>query len=250
MNRSLEERRRALCEQLASTSPFDAAETDRILRKFFGSVPRLVRILVEQYGFDQRKVLDIGSSYGQSFFYWNDESEATDVSERMLSLIRSHGRTAHVLNIEDGCAGLQPQSFDAVYTNNLFEHLVAPHLFLVRVHGLLRSKGLLAIGHPVVPPFPLNLFWKMLGFDGWMEAEHVNFFTPRTSRLTLERGGFRVLSQHFSAFAAAPLLGRLTVPFGVHCLSVCEKVDDYAYDPIRHPMFDPTWAGDVARFHR
>lgn len=245
---SLEQRRLDIGTMLRGNSPFDAPETDRIVRKFFGTVPRLVKLLVQEHGFDTKKVLDIGSSYGQSFFYWGQESEAMDVSVPMLSMIATQGRKTHRMNIEDGFTGIAPASFDAVFTNNLFEHLLAPHLFLARIHSILRPGGLLAIGHPLVPPFPLNKAWNMLGFNGWMEAEHVNFFTPKTSRLTLERGGFAVERQYFSAFSTWPLLARLTVPFGVHCLSVVRKIDDYKYEDIRMPMFDPAWAGDLKHF--
>lgn len=245
---SLEQRRIAIGDMLRSRSPFDAPETDRIVRKFFGTVPRLVELLVNEHGFDTKKVLDIGSSYGQSFFYWGPESEATDVSVPMLGMIAAQGRKTHRINVEDGFGDIAPASFDAVFTNNLFEHLLAPHLFLARIHAVLRPGGVLAIGHPLVPPFPLNKAWNMLGFDGWMEAEHVNFFTPRTARHTIERGGFKVERQYFSAFSRFPLLARLAVPFGLHCLSVARKIDDYKYEDIRMPMFDPAWAEDLKQF--
>ncbi len=233
---------------LRANSPFDPKETDRIVNKFFGATPRLVRILWNQYGFGGKKVLDIGSSYGQSFFYWGDQSEAMEISSRMSSLITLQGRKNHLINVEDGFPPELKGSFDAVFTNNLFEHLVAPHLFLTRIHAILRPGGILAIGHPLTPPFPLNHLWRALGFYGWLEMEHVNFFTPQTAKLTLERGGFEVMAQHFSLFSRNRLLSRLTVPLGLHCLSVCKKIDGYKYEDIRQPMFDPAWGGDLNHF--
>jgi SAM-dependent methyltransferase len=244
----LQEKHLAIQNMLRHNSPYDAAETDRIISKFFGSIPRLVRLLVTHYHFDQKKILDVGSSYGQSFFYWGNASEATDVSEPMLQMIHAQGRIGHLLNVENGFPQLSPESYDGIFTNNLLEHLVAPHLFLARLHALLKPGGILAIGHPVVPPSPLRQLWRALGYGGWLEQEHINFFTPATAKLTLERGGFSVVGQHFSPFCRNAFLSRITVPFGIHCLSVCTKIQGYRYQAVRKSMFDPVWAKELNHF--
>ncbi len=225
-------------------SPFSPDETERIIRKYFHSVPRLVSLLIRHHGFHEKKILDLGSAYGQSLLYWGDDSEAVEI-QKLRIFLEALGRTVHAINVEDGFSAMHPESFEGVFSNNLFEHLTAPHLFLRRMYALLKPEGLLAIGHPVVPPFPFDRAWRLLGRDGWTHAEHVNFFTPATARATLERGGFRVLRQYFSLFGSSRFLNALTLPLGVHCLSVCQKIDGYAYDEMRSPRFDPTWAADL-----
>lgn len=211
-------------------SPYETNETERILAKFFSKEPRLVRILKKNHNFDAKKVLDIGSSYGQSLLHWGKGSAGFDVSEHFISFLQSLGQTVYTGNVEDGFSDVPSQHFEAVFTNNLLEHLVSPHLFLVRLRNVLASNGLLAIGHPVVPPWPINICWKTLGFSGWLASEHINFFTPATVKLFLERSGFQVVKQY---------------SVSVHCLSVCRKVDTYSYPPRRLQEFDPSWAEDL-----
>lgn len=69
------------------------------------------------------------------------------------------GYPTHRLNVEDDLGRLPVGAFGAVHSHNLIEHLVAPHLFLVRCHTLLAEDGLLALGHPVVPPSIVRRVW-------------------------------------------------------------------------------------------
>ena len=57
-------------------------------------------------------------------------------------------------NVEDGLPDFGRQ-FDGIFCSNLLEHLVAPHLFLLRLHDLLAEDGRLFIHVPTMPPFPL-----------------------------------------------------------------------------------------------
>jgi SAM-dependent methyltransferase len=230
-------------------SPYDKEETNRILNKFFRSVPATVRILVGDYRFDSKKVLDIGCSYGQNLLYWREDSEGVEIQEHVARLVRSLGRIVHTLNVEDGFAGLKTENYDAVHTTNLIEHLLSPHLFLMRVHRLLKPGGILAVGCPVVPPFPFRGLWKMFGYRGWLAVEHISFFTSRTLRLTLERAGFRLVHQYFPGFYRISAdLSVWSTSIGVQCLSVCEKVDGFKYNSKRLPGYDPLWASDVKQF--
>jgi len=238
------DKHRQIISLIRECSPYVAEETERIIHKFFSHPQRIVRLLVSKHQFDDKKVLDIGSSYGQTLLHWGGDSEGFEVSDRFVTFLQSLGKKVHKGNAEDGFPMLQAASYDAIFTNNLFEHLVSPHLFLARLFSLLKPGGTLAIGHPIVPPQPLRFLWKSIGFRGWLAAEHINFFTPQTARLFLQRSGFKVERQYFSAFASLPILSRLTVPFGVHCLSVCKKRDGYKYSSKRVVEFDPEWASD------
>ena len=231
-------------------SPLTESETTEIIEKHFARVPSLVSILYRSHGFGDMRVLDVGCGFGQSLLYWGEESEGVEIGERQHRFLSALGRRVTGLNVEDGTAGLQPESFDAVFTNNLLEHLVAPHLYLARLHQLLKPSGILAVGHPVVPATPWKQFWMLQGYNYWLAVEHINFYTPQTARLSLERAGFNVERQYFPrAGSINPLLGRLTAPIGVHVLSVCRKVNDFKYHPKRVPDFDPEWAEDLQAFH-
>lgn len=253
--RLLEERRRQIIETIRSRSPFTSEETEEIIRKYFSEVPTYVKILVTKYSFDEKRVLDVGCSYGHTLLYWGPGSEGVEVDGRAVSFLNALGVKVHALNIEDGLGELKPESYDAVFANDIIEHLVAPHLFLVRLHRLLKPHGLLALGHPIVPPWPMRRLWTMLGRRGWLGSEHINFYTAETSRLMLERAGFRVISKHASWLATrTPIVGRLLdsimAGIGHHCLMVCIKVDSYKYPSKRRTIYDPSWAVEDLKHFR
>lgn len=235
-------------EYIAERTPFDEKETSRILNKFFQRVPKAVAVCLRDYGFDRKKVLDLGSSFGQSLLYWGPDSEGVDVQPDTDEFGQAMGRRMYHINIEVGFPSSMNASYDAVYTSNLFEHLIAPHLFLARVHAVLRPKGILAIAHPVVPAFPFRVLLERAGFCGWRAVEHVNFFTPETSKLTLEYAGFRVLRQYNLGLPNYLGLRWLLRPLSIQCLSIVEKVEKYQYHPRRDRIYDPEWARDTDHF--
>lgn len=230
-------------------SPFDADETRRIIRKFFARPNSHCGLLIKEEAFSEKKVLDIGCSYGQTLLHWGTGSEAIEVNQRMAEFVEALGRKVHRINVEDGMRELEDSSFDAAYANNLLEHLLSPHLFLLDLHRILKPHGILAVGHPVVPAWPFDKILALLGFKGWLTSTHIAFFSPRTARLTLERAGFLVKRQYFS-----PLLrlsawaGRIKAPFATHCLSVCRRIDGFKYPEKRSEIFDPSWASRLKHF--
>jgi len=242
------EKRLALRKKIKDKSIFNDSKTESILNQHFSSIPSSVSILSKEFNFNNKKVLDIGSAYGQTLFYWGEGSEGVETQEDLVKFVKKMGYNVYPLNVEDGFHSIE-KKFEAIHTNNLIEHLVAPHLFLARLHSLLKSDGLLAIGHPVVPPVFLKSFWNFIDYNGWLASEHINFFTPKTIRFFLERSGFKIKSQYFRGLGKIhPLLGKIGVPFGNSILSVCKKKEDYKYADKRIKEFDPSWGGDLSHF--
>ncbi|GEM_PF-1969286 len=231
--------------EINQKSPFDAKETKRIIDKWFQKVPKAAQICLRRYGFDQKKVLDIGSAFGQSLLFWGEESEGIDVQLPTLEFLTAMGKKMYNLNVENGFLPQMRDSYDVVYTSNLIEHLVAPHLYLVRLHALLRPGGLLAIAHPVVPVFPIRKIWELFGFNGWKAVEHVNFFTPETIKLTLAFSGFKVIKQYNLGLPNLFFLHQLFRSASIQCLSICQKDDHFKYHSLRYQMYDPVWADDL-----
>lgn len=232
-------------QRVTERSPLDADETARIARKHFGTVRPIVEYLWTRYGFGQRRVLEIGSSYGDHLLFWGEGSEGIELQERQSGFTSALGFPTHRLNVEDELGTLPAGSYDAIHTNNLLEHLVAPHLFLARCHHLLRDDGLLVVGHPVVPSAASRWAWSAMGYGGWLAGEHINFFTPETVRLTLERAGFQVLEQLSPGFLRINrAASRLALPVGVGCYSICRKRLHYRYSQKRLAAFDPAYCRD------
>ena len=78
--------------------------------------------------------------------------------------------------------------FDVVYAAQVLEHLHAPLNELTELRRILRPGGVLYVDVPNNRTLPI-----MLGVDDFelnMPPGHLNYFTPRTIRLLLQRGGF------------------------------------------------------------
>jgi SAM-dependent methyltransferase len=248
----LSEKHSEIKKLIKERSPFNEDETNQILNDWFNSIPTLVKIVVENYQFNKKKVLDIGCAYGNSLLYWREDSEGIEIEDHMIKFLKALGRTTYKINVEDGFSELKKESYDAIYSAALIEHLVSPHLFLLRLNLLLKPGGILAIAYPLVPPSIFHNFWKtIIGYKGWAASTHINFFTARDSKLTIERAGFKVIRQHVPAFYRIPLLKKIDnifLPIGVSCLSVCQKIDNFKFPKKRDSQFDPLWAPDLKNF--
>jgi SAM-dependent methyltransferase len=92
-------------------------------------------------------------------------------------------------------AGEHP-SFKYVWCNDVFEHVLAPHPFLLNLRRVLDDDGVLFLGVPLVNglAFP-NLSTRSNIFNyfcGYLSQDHVNFFTFQTLKHTVEYAGFDV----------------------------------------------------------
>jgi len=224
-------------------------ERNRVIKKFFTGRPTIIKFLQRKFGFGSKKIVDIGCSYGHSLFYWGSESAGIDVNEHMSSLPKLLGYDIYLTNIEDRLAPDEwAGNFDGAYTDNLVEHLVAPHLFLLRINKILKPGGLLVIGHPTVPLSRLAKAyckWRS-GFEGYLASEHINFYTPETISLALKRAGFEPVGQWKTWRWFTLRVG----PFSPHCFTVARKIEGWKYSVKRKELFDPSFAAEELKlFH-
>ncbi len=163
-----------------------------------------------------------------------------------MTFCRALGLDAHLANVEDGLPDLE-RRFDAVFCSNLLEHLVAPHLFLLRLHAQLEAHGHLFIHVPTIPPLPIveRVIKRAIGHNGYQASEHINAFTPRTLRFTLERAGFVVDDLVFVGARGHPLLGwgePLFRELGISALAVARRDPSFRYPEKRVAAFAPRFA--------
>jgi SAM-dependent methyltransferase len=240
-----------LVSRVRAGSPLPAERTEEIIGKHFGSLLPMVRHLRSTRGMADRRVLEIGSAFGQHLLHWGPGSEGVEIQSEPAGFTEALGIPTHRFNVEDGFAELPSESFEAIHTHNLIEHLVSPHVFLAHCFRLLAPRGLLVIGHPVVPPRIGRWAWEAFGIRGWLAVEHINFFTPATARLTLERAGFGVLEQLAPGFLRiGHAVARRATSIGPTCYSICEKLEDFAYPEKRLAEFDPSPFRDVLGVYR
>jgi SAM-dependent methyltransferase len=230
-------------------SPLPPDETERVLRGFF--VPsRAVRFVCEAHRADRLAVLDIGCGYGQHLVQFGPGSAGLDAVERNVAFCRALGLEAALANVEDGLPDFG-RRFDAVFCSNLLEHLVAPHLFLLRLHPQLGERGQLFIHVPTMPPLPIvdRLIKRAIGHNGYLASEHINAFTPRTLQFALERAGFVVEDLVFVGARGHRILRwgePLFRELGISTLAVARRDPTFAYPEKRLAQFAPRFANAPA----
>ena len=171
-----------------SRSPLPSEETERLIRTSF-VLARNVRFVCRHYRADRLRVLDIGCGYGQHLVHFGPGSVGVDAVQRNVDFVRALGCEALLANVEDGLPNFE-RPFEAAFASNLLEHLVSPHLFLLRLHKLLVPDGLIFLHVPTIPPLPLldRLVKLVIGHNGYRASEHIYAFTPHESvwrRMTL-----------------------------------------------------------------
>ena len=187
-------------------SPLPPDETEHLIRTSFVP-PRAVRFACKHYDADRLAVLDVGCGFGQHLVHFGPGSVGLDVVPRNVAFVQALGFQAVLANVEDEFPEFE-RRFDAVFAANLLEHLVAPHLFLLRLHRLLKPDGLAFIHVPTIPPHSLvdRLVKRAIGHNGYQAAEHIYAFTPRVAAFIMQRAGFTVIDRAFVAARDHPLL--------------------------------------------
>jgi SAM-dependent methyltransferase len=228
---------REVASLIRARSPLSPAETERLIGDFF--VPsRAIRFVCASHQLDRKAVLDIGCSYGQHLVHFGPGSAGIDAVEKNVAFCRALGFDVTLTNVEDGLPDFG-RRFQAIYCSNLLEHLVAPHLFLLRLHALLEPDGQLFVHVPTMPPHPLidRLLKRVVGHNGYLASEHINAFTPRTLAFTIERAGFSV-----DDVALLQLGEPIFRELGITAMAVARRDPAFQYPEKRVAVFEPRFA--------
>lgn len=143
--------------------------------------------LTWRFQLDTKAVLDVGCSEGHHLMYFGSGSVGVTIIREHVESAARQGLSVVLGNVEDADFSL-PEKFDVVWANNLFEHMNAPHLFLMKMREFLKPGGVLILGVPVLPTGVfLTRFSK---FRGAYAVSHVNFFTRKTLIETVRAGGW------------------------------------------------------------
>ena len=152
---------------------------------------------LRRYRLSSKKVLDIGSAWGEFLIHFGPGSKGVEVLPKSVEFARAIKLDVSEYNFEDEWREVS-ESFDAIWCSNVLEHVVAPHLLLRRFHDVLKTDGLIFIRVPTIPSswFYLKLNRLFLGFLGYEAVQHINAFTRRTIEFTIERAGFRIIESN------------------------------------------------------
>jgi SAM-dependent methyltransferase len=162
---------------------------------FFKHMPSRLIYPLDKYHLGEKKVIDVGCNFGQALIHFGKDSVGLEVDETVISIAKAIGiKNIVQCNVEGEDLPFADNSFDAAYSSNLFEHILAPHLLLRKIFNRLKEGGVLFVGVPLIPSFRLFELATSLFFGlGYKSKWHINAFTRRTLSFMIQRAGFKVV---------------------------------------------------------
>ncbi len=199
---------------------------EKIKRRFANTAKsKTFQNIVRIFGLDTKSVLDIGCSFGEHLVHFGKGSVGITIASDEAEYGKKKGLDIRYGNIESNDFPLNEQ-FDAIFCNNLFEHLYSPHGFLHKIRTYLKPDGLLILGVPCIPKVVSLIYLKK--FRGSLAEAHINFFTKDTLRKTVERAGYHISDIrgfHFSS----PLIDHLLDPIYPHFYAIAKPIPGFKY---------------------
>jgi len=148
--------------------------------------------ILNLFDLKNKKILDLGCGYGE--YLVNFGPGSVGVTSTIAE--QEYGKFRNINIIQGNVERLNEiplnEKFQAVWANNLFEHLLSPHAFLINMKTIVDDSSLLILGVPVIPR--VASLMQLIKFRGALAVAHVNFFTRESLALTVERAGWKVIS--------------------------------------------------------
>lgn len=233
-----------LKNRIFSRSPLSKEETQKIWEKYFRFMPVKLALSLKKYHLNNKKVLDVGSSWGEFLIHFGPGSKGIEVLPEAVKFSSAIGLDVSNYNFEDEWRE-ERESFDAVWCSNVLEHVVAPHMLLRRFHEALKPDGLVFIRVPTVPSnwFYLKSNLLLLGFLGYEAAQHINAFTRKTIEFTIERAGFKIVESNIF-FPQNQILNKILNLFlkdAISFITVVAQKKPFEYHQKRPTVHNPKW---------
>lgn len=178
------------------------------------------------YNLSDKLVFDIGCGFGEYLRFFGKGSVGLTTTREEVEYGKKNSLNIVFGNAEKLDEFFTEEKFNAIWANNLFEHLLSPHSFLMRIKKVSHQETVLILGVPVIPKITTLTLLKR--FRGALASNHINFFTYTTLRLTAERAGWRVLSVRPFVFKNR-LLDTLMRPISPHLYLVAENMENFVY---------------------
>jgi 2-polyprenyl-3-methyl-5-hydroxy-6-metoxy-1,4-benzoquinol methylase len=167
------------------------AKSNNPKRDFFASVLSKVSALLGRPTLD---ILEIGSGFGYFVQYANStghHATGTEVTKAYAEM-SSESLNGRIIHVERGryTDHFERASFDLIYMEHVFEHLLHPEATLSQIRQLLRPGGVLFLAVPNMD----SLCSRVQG-QHWAWAappDHLYFYNQANLSLLLEKHGFSV----------------------------------------------------------
>ncbi len=219
-------------------------ETERIRSRFAPvAASSTFRRIRTRFNLSGKKVFDIGCAFGEHLVLFGKGSVGLTNSSEEAAFSKEMSTTVLVGNAERLDALELPRPFDAIWANNLFEHLLSPHSFLINLKTIAKSDTLLILGVPVIPK--VSSLVSLRRFRGALAVAHINFFTRETLVLTAERAGWRVREVRPFLISLA-WLDTLLGFFAPHLYVIAENDSSFRY-PDKKSL---EWSADDSMYAR
>lgn len=181
--------------------------------------------IIRIFDLDKKAVLDIGCSLGEFVARFGKGSTGITIAKDEAAYGKNKGLDIRYGNIESDDFILE-EKYDAIFANNLFEHLYSPHNFLRKIKKYLKLNGILILGVPCMPKIVSLLHINK--FRGSLAVAHINFFTRDTLIKTAERGGWKPITTRGFHFASK-VIDHLLDPIYPHFYVVATPEPDFKY---------------------
>lgn len=188
---------------------------------------RTFRNILDLYNLSNKPVCDIGCGFGEYLrFFGKGSVGVTTTLEEM-----EYGKNNNLKIIFGNAETIekvfsQGEKFQAIWANNLFEHLLSPHAFLMNLKKLSDDEAVVILGVPVIPKIEslIRLSW----FRGALATNHISFFTAKTLALTVMKSGWNVETVRPFIFKNK-FIDLLVRPFAPHLYVVAKNNPDFVY---------------------
>ena len=156
---------------------------------------RNLRSALKSIGWDSgagKSFLDVGCAGGASLVAARTLGfEVTGIEPSRW--MAEFGRKTYGVDIRQGTLEADtfaPQSFDLISLWDVLEHIPDPNELLRIVLGLLKPGGVFIVTYPDIGSLAQKILRDRWPF--WLSV-HLNYYTPKTMRVQLEKSGFQVL---------------------------------------------------------
>jgi len=178
------------------------------------------------FNLSDKIVCDVGCGFGEYLRFFRSGSIGITTTKEEAEYAKKNGLDVVLANAEKIGDSFSDKTFDVIWANNLIEHLLSPHAFLVRLKRISRDDTISIIGVPVIPKITSLVFFKL--FRGTLASNHINFFTETTLHFTIERAGWKIKEIRPFIFKNY-FMDMCARPFAPHLYAVAHNDTSFSY---------------------